>query len=125
MQITIRPLATATVLDIEEERLEYPKTVVLKNQIVRLLRDGQLFLALNLQAVRSLDSFGLAVIISLMKECKAQQGNLAVFGLNEFNQRLVEMTKLSQVLTIALTEEEAVKLLHETESVEDATRATH
>jgi anti-sigma B factor antagonist len=122
VQITLRPVATATILDIEEERLEYPKTVVLKNQIVRLLKEGQLFLALNLTAVRSLDSFGLAVIISLMKECKAQKGNLAVFGLNEFNQRLVEMTKLSQVLTIGLNEEDAIKLLHEAEPAEKASR---
>lgn len=112
MNITTRAVeADITVLDIEEERLEYPKTVVLKNQVVRMLKEGKRRLLLNLEAVRSLDSFGLAVIISLMKECRANSGALAIFGLNDFNQRLVEMTKLNQVLTIGESERQAIKML--------------
>ena len=112
MNISTRAAEPAiTILDINEERLEYPKTVVLKNQVVRLLQAGKRHLLLNLEAVRSLDSFGLAVIISLMKECRANEGALAIYGLNDFNQRLVEMTKLNQVLSIGRSEQEAITLV--------------
>lgn len=109
MKIQCRLEKQCAILDIQEDRLEYPKTVLLKNYLIRLLQDGHYKLALNIANVRSLDSFGLAVIISMMKECRKHKGDLCLYGLNDFNTKLVEMTRLDKVLTICQTEKQAIK----------------
>lgn len=58
------------VVEIKEDRFEYPKTQVLKNYVLRLLEEGVQHVTLNLTNVQMLDSFGIAVFISILKACK-------------------------------------------------------
>ena len=108
MEISHRLRDDCVVLDISATRFEHPKTIVLKNHAAKLFNEGHYRLALNLENVEFLDSFGLAVVISLMKECKEHGGNLAIFGLNETISRLVDITRLDRVLEVWDNEEQAV-----------------
>ena len=108
MEIANRFVDECVVLDVSEDRFEYPKTLLLKNHVLHLLQQGHKNLILNLTDVTMLDSFGIAVIISILKMCRSQQGHLALFGLNDTVNRLMEITHMDRVLDIWVTEGQAV-----------------
>jgi anti-sigma B factor antagonist len=111
MNISCQVDGDIAILRLLEKKLEYPKTVVLKSYMTRLLEEGRTKLVLDMKKVVTLDSFGLAVIVSLMKECQSKQGALCLFGLNDFNMKLIEMTKLDKLLNIFATEQLAIDKL--------------
>lgn len=96
------------IIDIEDGKFEYPKTQVLKNYVMRLIQEGHKYLVLNLSDVKMLDSFGIAVFISILKYCKKEGGNLTMYGLNEQVSHLIELTRMDRVLDIWETEGQAV-----------------
>ncbi|MBY0451375.1 MAG: STAS domain-containing protein [Cyanobacteria bacterium] len=109
MNITHRIIENGVVvIDIEDDRFEYPKTQVLKNHVVHLLKEGHKHLVLNLSNVEMLDSFGIAVFISTLKMARSEHGNLTLFGLNEKVNKLIELTRMDRVLDIWETEGQAV-----------------
>ncbi len=96
------------VVDINDDNFEYPKTQVLKNYVMHLLDDQYKYLVLNLSNVMMLDSFGIAVFISIFKRCKQNGGNLTMFGLNKQVTHLMELTRMDRVLDIWEGEGQAV-----------------
>lgn len=108
MELSNRFLADCVVVDIADDQFGYPKTLVLKSHISRLLEEGHRHIVLNLNQVDMLDSFGIAVMISMLKQCKEYQGNLTLYGLNEQVNRLIELTRMDRVLDIWDTEGQAV-----------------
>lgn len=108
MELENRFLPDCVVVDISDDKFGYPKTLVLKSHVTRLLAEGHRHVVLNLGQVEMLDSFGLAVLISLLKLCKEQRGNLTLYGLNQQVTRLIEMTHMDRVLDIWETEGQAV-----------------
>lgn len=108
MQIDNRIIDDVAIIDIHDEKFEYPKTQVLKNYVMRLIQEGHHHLVLNLSSVTMLDSFGIAVFISILKYCKKEGGNLTMYGLNEQVMHLMELTRMDRVLDIWETEGQAV-----------------
>jgi anti-sigma B factor antagonist len=108
MELTNRFQEECVIIDIAEERFEYPKTMVLKNHALKLLQEGHNHFVLNLSEVENLDSFGIAVIVSILKHCKEAKGNLTLYGLNEQVMRLIELTHMDRVLDIWPSEGQAV-----------------
>jgi anti-sigma B factor antagonist len=108
MDIKQRIEEGCVILDIEDDRFGYPKTVVLKSHINHLLQEGNREFILNLADVGMLDSFGLASIISILKLCKASNGNLSIYGLNPNVAKLIEITHMDRVLDIWETEKQAI-----------------
>jgi anti-sigma B factor antagonist len=108
MEIAERILEDVVILDLSDERFEYPKTLVLKNHVLHLMKENYRYFVLNLGGVQMLDSFGLAVIISILKLCKTEHGNLTLFGLNDTVSRLMEITHMDRVLDIWPTEGQAL-----------------
>ncbi len=96
------------VIDIKDEKFEYPKTQVLKSYVMHLLDEKHKYLVVNLSNVTMLDSFGIAVFISIFKQCKQQGGNLTMYGLNEQVTHLMELTRMDRVLDIWEGEGQAV-----------------
>lgn len=111
MQLDNRFLPGCAVVDVVEERLVYPKTVALKSHVLRLLEEGHRRIVLNLEKLDMIDSFGLAVLISLLKLCRERTGNFAICNLSDNVTRLVELTHMEHVLTIYPSESQAVKEL--------------
>jgi anti-sigma B factor antagonist len=108
MDLTNRFLTECVVVDIADDKFGYPKTLVLKNHVTRLLETGHNHIVLNLGHVDMLDSFGIAVLISLLKLCKERSGNLTLYGLNDQVTRLIELTHMDRVLDIWETEGQAI-----------------
>lgn len=108
MELENRFLPECVVVDISDDKFGYPKTLVLKNHVTHLLDQGNRHIVLNLGNVEMLDSFGIAVLISLLKLCKEHGGNLTLYGLNHQVTRLIELTHMDRVLDIWETEGQAV-----------------
>ena len=108
MELSNRFLPECVVIDVADDHFSYPKTLVLKSHISQLVLEGHRHLVLNFKKVQMLDSFGIAVLISLLKLCKEQHGNLTLYGLNEQINRLMEITHMDRVLDIWETEGQAV-----------------
>lgn len=108
MELENRFLPECVVVDIADDKFGYPKTLVLKNHVTHLLEKGHRHVVLNLAGVDMLDSFGIAVLISLLKLCKERSGNLTLYGLNDQATRLIELTRMDRVLDIWETEGQAV-----------------
>ena len=109
MELTNRFEPGCVIIDLEDDSFGYPKTMVLKSHAFKLIAEGHHRLVLNLEKVKMLDSFGIAVIISILKTCKEQKGNLTLFGLNDQVMRLMELTHMDRVLDIWETETQAVR----------------
>lgn len=108
MELANRFLPECVIVDISDDHFGYPKTLVLKSHITHLLTAGHRHIVLNLGSVDMLDSFGLAVLISLLKLCKENKGNLTLYGMNQQITRLIELTHMDRVLDIWETEGQAV-----------------
>lgn len=108
MEISNRFLETCVVLDVSDDYFGYPKTVAFKAHVENLLREKHTHIVLNLSNVTMLDSFGIAAIISILKLCKENKGNLTLYGLNDQVTRLVEMTHMDRVLDIWASEAQAI-----------------
>jgi anti-sigma B factor antagonist len=108
MHIENRFVENCVILDVTDEQFEYPKTSVLKSHVLHLIQEGHVNLVLNLTNVKMLDSFGIATFISILKECKSRNGSLALYGLNDTVNRLMEITHMDRVLEIWLTEAQAL-----------------
>ena len=96
------------VVSIADDRLGHPKTLVLKSHVIHLFNAGHRQIVLNCEHLESMDSFGLAVLVSLLKMSREQGGSLALCHLSEDILRLIELTRLDRILTIFSTEQEAV-----------------
>lgn len=108
MELNNRFLSECVVVDIQDDQFGYPKTLILKSHVVHLLKEGHRHIVLNLAQVDMLDSFGLAVLISLLKLCRENNGNLTLYGLNPQVMRLIEVTRMDRVLDVWETEGQAV-----------------
>ena len=108
MEISDRVVNGCVIIDIQDDKFGYPKTMVLKNHVIHLLGRGHHHLVMNLSGVEALDSFGIAVLISILKLCRENNGNLTLFGLNEQVTRLMELTHMDRVLDIWETEGQAL-----------------
>lgn len=108
MELSNRFLPECVVVDIADDKFGYPKTLVFKSHVTKLLQEGHRHVVLNLANVEMLDSFGIAVLISMLKLCKECKGNLTLYGLNEQVSRLMELTHMDRVLEIWESEAQAV-----------------
>jgi anti-sigma B factor antagonist len=111
--ISHRQGAGYLIIDIKANAFTYPQNTALKTYMQPLLEQGHLFIAFNLSQVETLDSFGLATIISILKTLKEANGALVLYGLNAFTEKLVEMTRLDKVLDVWSSEAQAIYCLEE------------
>jgi anti-anti-sigma factor len=108
VNIQDRFVEECVILDIKETTFEYPKTSQIKTHVEGLLNQGHHYFVLNMSNIQVLDSFGLAVIISLLKLSKSHGGNLALYGLNQQVSRLIEVTHMDRILDIWISEAQAL-----------------
>ncbi len=111
VRITDRPGEGCTILDISAENFTYPQTASLKNYVAHLLEAGERNFVLNVSEVRIVDSYGLATIVSVLKNVKEHGGGIALCGLNDMFNHLVKVTHLDRVLEIWPSEAQAAYCL--------------
>ena len=83
----------------------------LTDAVNKNLNQQERLFALDMHELKFIDSSGLGALVAQFKQVNVQGGKLVLYGLTPFVQKLVEMTKLNRVLTIASDETEAKILL--------------
>jgi anti-sigma B factor antagonist len=83
----------------------------LTDAVNKSLNQQERLFALDMHELKFIDSSGLGALVAQFKQVNVQGGKLVLYGLTPFVQKLVEMTKLNRILTIASDETEAKILL--------------
>ena len=88
--------------------LESSNGQAVKAHIVQLLEVHQLKnVIIDIAQIKSLDSFGLASIISIYKHCAKQGGNIALAQPTSVVLQLFEVTRISKMINLFDTPQEA------------------
>lgn len=90
-------------------RLDLANGGILKNEVKNLMGSEHNQLHLNLAEVDFINSSGLGVLVSIMKEVRLQKGRLTLSNLASYVQEIFEITQLSHIFEIFNSEEEAIQ----------------
>jgi anti-sigma B factor antagonist len=80
----------------------------LREQIVRVVSNGQAQVVLDLEGVDFVDSTGLGVLVGLLKRTRSQGGDLRVVSTRTSFRKILELTALERALPLAATIEDAL-----------------
>lgn len=106
MTITIRESGAARVVDLEGE-VDLGSSPNLRHALFDLLGKTQK-LALNLHALRYIDSSGIATLIEVLKAAQQRQKEFVLFGLSPAVQDVFRLTHVNRIFRIFENEEQAV-----------------
>ncbi|HHV71846.1 MAG TPA: STAS domain-containing protein [Clostridia bacterium] len=95
-----------------EGEITYVNSNGVKNQIRSLMDEEIKMLVLDLGGVPFMDSAGIGVIVSLLKEMHVRGGKIALAGIQPNVGKVFWITKLDKVLPIYETREEAESAMH-------------
>ena len=107
MEITIREERGISILNLNG-RLDLASGASLKDEIKGLLENERKLFHLNLAQVEFINSSGLGVLVSIMKEVRLCKGRLTLSDLASYVQEIFEITQLSHIFEIFASEEEVL-----------------
>lgn len=107
MEITVREHGNVSVLHLKG-RLDLASGAGLKDQIKHLVDSNRNLIHMNLSEVDFINSSGLGVLVSIMKETRLHKGRLTLSNLASYVQEIFEITQLSHIFELFTTEEEAL-----------------
>jgi anti-sigma B factor antagonist len=107
MDYVLEKLPAACVLRFEGD-LSGQAEVELKRLFVRMRQDGDVRIAADLRNVAFMDSNVLGTLVWALKNFREVGGDLRLFGLRDFVQRLFDITGLNQAFRLYDAESEAV-----------------
>lgn len=107
MEITTKESNGVSVLSLNG-RLDLASGAGLKDEIKALMDKEQNMIHFNLAEVDFINSSGLGVLVSIMKEIRVNKGRLTLSNLASYVQEIFEITQLSHIFEIFTTEEEAL-----------------
>jgi anti-anti-sigma factor len=81
----------------------------LREQLGRAVEDGLKCLVVDARELVQIDSAGLNEFVQLLKKLRPNGGKIAFFGLNANVRRVFDITKLSTVMSVFATREDAVR----------------
>lgn len=80
----------------------------LREQVIRVVVDGQPQVILDLDGVDFIDSTGLGVVVGLLKRTRSQGGDLRLVSTRSGLRKVLELTALDQALPMAATVDAAI-----------------
>ena len=89
-------------------RLDLASGALLKETAKKYFADNKISIHLNFEGVEFVNSSGLGALVSIMKEVRVLKGRLTLSNLGQFVQELLDITQLSQIFEIFVSEEEAL-----------------
>lgn len=108
MEIVVREEGPVAALSLKG-RLDLASGAGLKDQVKKMLDKEKSLLHLNLAEVDFINSSGLGVLVSIMKEVRLRKGRLTLSDLAAYVQEIFEITQLSNIFEIFKTEAEALE----------------
>ena len=106
MNISVRKTAAARIVDLEGD-VDLGTSPNLRRTLFELLGESPK-LALNLRALRYIDSSGIATLIEVLKHAQRLQKEFVLFGLSSAVRDVFHLTHVNRIFQIFDTEEEAV-----------------
>ncbi|MDX2084108.1 MAG: STAS domain-containing protein [Candidatus Melainabacteria bacterium] len=94
--------------------LDMPNSIqsdLLNAEVQAQLQAGHKQMGINLTELAFVESSGLGALVTAYKTYQAAGGNLAIYALQPYVQKLVELTKLNRLLPIYETEDDALSAL--------------
>lgn len=93
------------------EKLDALHAPELKAELVRVAKDGNVNIVLDLSASRYCDSSGLSAVLVGNRLCRDHNGTFVLTGLQPAVEKLVSISQLDRVLTILPTSTEGFDFL--------------
>jgi anti-sigma B factor antagonist len=100
-----------TIIRITAEKLDSNIAPALKSELVVLNSDGVRNMIIDMSSARYCDSSGLSSILVANRLCKNAQGSFVLTGLQEPVKKLIAISQLDSILSIAPTLVESIDLL--------------
>ncbi len=114
MDFNIENRNNSTLIQVQTQKLDTHIAPALKSELVLISGKGEKNIILDLGKCEYCDSSGLSAILVANRLCKNAGGTFVLCGLNEAVERLITISQLDTVLTIADTVEEAEKMIAST-----------
>ena len=95
-----------TIVDVEGQ-IDMGSSPALRKTLLESLQ-GTERVAVNLMAVKYIDSSGIASLCEVLKEARQSKKRLVLFGLNAAVLQVLQLTRLTGVFEILETEEQAL-----------------
>jgi anti-sigma B factor antagonist len=108
MKISTRNIGEICVFDIEGE-IDAEHALTLKKAFAKVLGEKTRKILLGLEKVGFVDSTGLGVMISLLRQLNEQGGALRLAALQDEVRHIFEITRLFKIFAISNTVEDAVR----------------
>ena len=100
-----------TLIRVKTEKLDSNIAPSLKSELVVLNSEGVKNIIIDLSEARYCDSSGLSAILVANRLCKNARGAFVLTGLQESVKKLISISQLDTILSIAATPGEAVDML--------------
>ncbi|PCH95111.1 MAG: anti-anti-sigma factor [Bacteroidetes bacterium] len=100
-----------TLVTVHVEKLDSRVSPALKSELVLINSGGEKNIIMNLEECRYCDSSGLSAVLIGNRICTENSGTFVLSGLQESVQKLISISQLDTVLTIAPTLDEAIQLV--------------
>lgn len=111
MMIESRTEDDLLVLKLHERRIDASTAIAFKTKLFGFLRDGYFNIILNLADVSFVDSSGLGVLVSALKEV-SPQGEIKLCEVRDGVRSIFELTRLDTVFDIHRSEKGAIASFH-------------
>ena len=92
--------------------IEISSAPQLRDTLITLIDEGHLHLVLDLSSTVFLDSTGLGVLVGLLHRLRSRDGSFAIAGAKDRVYQAFHISKLTQVLTLTDTVEDAIAAIN-------------
>lgn len=102
-----RPAGAIAVVEVKGW-VEISTAPQLRDTAIRLIDEGHIHLVLDLSETEFIDSTGLGVVVGLLHRLRSRDGSLVIAGAQDRVLHAFKVSKLTQVLTMADTADDAI-----------------
>jgi anti-sigma B factor antagonist len=108
VKISVRDVGSAQVIEVEGD-VDLGTSPAFRRTLFEALSHAAT-VALNLQAIRYIDSSGIATLIEALKASQRLNKEFVLFGLSPAVQQVFRLTHVSRIFKIFQTEQEALEI---------------
>lgn len=101
------------IIEPQKARIDAHTSVEFRENIEKLINDGQKKIILNMKYIEFIDSSVIGAVVAIKRIMKAigSHENLVLCNVNEAVQQIFELTKMDKLFVICSLEDEAITLL--------------